>query len=87
MMEGMENMKRKYGKVVEAVRVGLYAYRRGPARTFRFEGETNTYYLRENPRAVVSGWSCTCPGFTYRGSCKHVENPSEWLHGAVVVSR
>lgn len=34
-----------------------------------------TYYLTESDQ----GWSCSCPGYQYRGTCKH----SQELEGAV----
>jgi SWIM zinc finger len=36
----------------------------------------NTYYLTKEP----TGWTCTCPGFTYRGKCKHVASKEKPLN-------
>lgn len=38
------------------------------------EGSKGAKYFLSNPG---EGWICTCPGFTFRGACKHLELVAE----------
>lgn len=39
------------------------------------------YYITQDKSQGWKGWSCTCPGFTFRGSCKHVAEIQQDLYG------
>ncbi|NBR62268.1 MAG: hypothetical protein EBT86_11670 [Actinobacteria bacterium] len=39
------------------------------------------YYISQDKSQGWRGWSCTCPGFTFRGSCKHVAEIQQDLYG------
>ena len=36
----------------------------------------NKYIVRRNSEGI---WSCTCPGFGFRGKCKHINSQKELL--------
>lgn len=40
-----------------------------------------TYYITQDKSLGWQGWSCTCPGFKFRGSCKHVAEIQQDLYG------
>ena len=39
------------------------------------------YYISQDKSQGWQGWSCTCPGFKFRGSCKHVAEIQQDLYG------
>ena len=39
------------------------------------------YYITQDKEQGWKGWSCTCPGFRFRGSCKHVAEIQQDLYG------
>ena len=39
------------------------------------------YYITQDQEQGWKGWSCTCPGFKFRGSCKHVAEIQQDLYG------
>jgi len=39
------------------------------------------YYITQDKSQGWKGWSCTCQGFKFRGSCKHVAEIQQNLYG------
>ena len=47
----------------------------------RLGSKGEKYYITQDKEQGWKGWSCTCPGFTFRGSCKHVAEIQQDLYG------
>ena len=39
------------------------------------------YYISQDKEQGWKGWSCTCSGYKFRGSCKHVAEIQQDLYG------
>lgn len=39
------------------------------------------YYISQDREQGWRGWACTCPGFKFRGSCKHVAEIQQDRYG------
>ena len=50
---------------------------------YRFAGDTEVYYMDLN--GAGDPVHCTCPGYNYRGQCKHTVAPGYWLAGAELI--
>ena len=62
-------------------------------RTFRVESASGTSYeiayagSGDGDPDYVALWECSCPGYQYRGSCKHVDAFCKTLPGMSVYMR
>jgi len=52
-----------------------------PAVITRTGSKGEVYHITQDKSQGWRGWSCTCPGFKFRGSCKHVAEIQQDLYG------
>ena len=52
-----------------------------PAVITRTGSKGEVYYITQDRSQGWRGWWCTCPGFTFRGTCKHVAEIQQDLYG------
>ena len=51
---------------------------RNKRRKWTVDGRTDTYEVKRNPGDPPL-WECTCPGWRFRGRCRHVAEVRERL--------
>lgn len=59
----------KRGRKFEELKKNPFKKVKAPSTVIKVQGSKGAVY-----EVDVEAKTCTCPGFTYRGTCKHVEN-------------